>query len=420
MPSADFPMLLSLEDAQQRIVSVCTPRQMGRESVPLHKATSRVLAEDVRTNSDIPSFDNSAMDGIAMRSEDLPGEGTAQLHILGSLLAGDCGHHVIGAGQCMRIMTGARMPQGADTVVIKERVRVESDCAVVGAGEVIGSHVRRRGEEMERGQIALHRGQRIGFAQLSALASLGLDRVPVHRQPRVSIISTGDELVMPGQACDAAQIYNSNGFGLAAMLAAGGAELQSGEGNPNGPPFRHVRDDRAALEQAVLDAVGKSDVIVTTGGVSAGEADYLPELVRSMGRVHFWKVRLRPGMPFLFGEVHGALVFCLPGNPVSSLVTFQSLVRPALRVLQGDTEWHPAWFHAQLCEHISKRHERTEMMRGRLESAADGTLRVRTLAKQGSAMISGMLAADVLVELPESVQVLEAGQVVRVHPLRHD
>lgn len=420
MPSSDFPMSLSLEEAQQRVVSICKFRQLAIDTIPLQVAVGRVLAEDAHASDDIPAFDNSAMDGFAVRGEDLPCEGEARFQVMETLLAGHVTQRVLGVGQCMRIMTGARMPNGADTVVIKERVRVEANIAVIGAGERQGSNVRPRGEEMLAGQLAVGRGQRIRATHASLLASLGMDRVRVFRQPRASIISTGDELVMPGQSCSGAQIYNSNGFGLAALLGGAGAQLDRADESPDGLPFRHVADDREQLRCALLDAARASEVVITSGGVSAGEADHLPGLVRELGQVHFWKVRLRPGMPFLFGEIEGALLFCLPGNPVSSLVTFQSLVRPALRALQGDRELHARCLNARLVAPVRKQHQRTEMLRGSLESGEDGTLNVRVSSRQGSAMISGMLAADVLVEFPESAQTLDAGQVVRVFPIQHD
>lgn len=420
MPSSDFPMSLSLEEAQQRVVAVCKSRTPAIDTVPLQATVGRVLAEHALAAGDMPALDNSAMDGFAVRGEDLPNDGEARFQIVETLLAGHDTRHVLGASQCMRIMTGARMPNGADTVVIKERVRVEANFAIIGSGERVGSNVRPRGEEMRAGQLAVECGQRIRPTHASLLASLGMDRVRVFQKPRVSIISTGDELVMPGQPCSGAQIYNSNGFGLGALIGGADARLNRVDGSTDGLPFRHVADDRELLRCALLDAARTSDVVITSGGVSAGEADHLPGLVRELGRVHFWKVRLRPGMPFLFGEIEGTLLFCLPGNPVSSLVTFQILVRPALRALQGDRDIHPRWLNARLIEPVRKQHQRTEMLRGCLEPGEDGTLKVRASGRQGSAMISGMLAADVLVEFPESAQTLDAGQVVRVFPIQHD
>ena len=372
----------------------------------------RVLAVDVVAAHDLPPFANSAMDGFALRGADLPRAGERRLRIVGTHFAGDAPAASVAAGECVRITTGAPLPHGADSVVIKERVRVEDDELVVGSGERAGANVRAAGEDYAAGEIALRAGQRIGAARVGVLASLGHADVRVAARPRVAVLTTGDELVAPGTALGAAQIHNSNGYSLAALIAEAGAVNVD-----RVPPFRHLRDDARAVREGLLAAAEVADVIVSSGGVSAGEKDLLPGLVAELGRLHFWKVRMRPGMPFLFGQIGKTLVFGLPGNPVSSIATFLAFVRPALAAMQGADDAREIRLHARLAAPIMKRHERTEFLRARRESRDDGSLWVTALAKQGSGMLRGVVEADALIVVPAHVRELGVGAVVEVLPL---
>jgi molybdopterin molybdotransferase len=417
MDPIDFPTQLSVAEAQRRVIELCAARRLPHERVGLRDASTRVLAGDVIANGDLPPFANSAMDGFALRGGDLPESGERRFRIVGTRLAGNSAAASIGPSECLRITTGAPMPAGADTVVIKERVRVEGDELIVAAGELAGANMRPAGEDYRRGEIALRAGQRITPARLGVLASLGLAEAVVARRPRVAVMTTGDELVMPGSACGPAQIYNSNGYSLSALLAQAGGELCCFDTDGSERSFRHLRDDPAVLRAALLDAALDADVIVTSGGVSAGEADFLPGLLAEIGRVHFWKVRMRPGMPILCGEIGNTLVFGLPGNPVSSIATFLALVRPALAALQGAEDALPHVVHACLAAPIRKRHDRTEFQRARSESREDGSLWVTALAKQGSGMLRGVVEANALIVVPESVRELDVAAVVQVMPL---
>ena len=411
----DFPTGISIEEAQTLVIAHCRARRLPMQSVPLQAAFGRVLGHDVCAPRDQPPFTNSAMDGFAVRAVDLPATEKRRLRLVGTRFAGDPATASIGSGECLRITTGAPLPFGADTVVIKERVSVDGETIIVGADEVGGSHVRPRGEEFRAGDIVLEGGQRIGVAQLAALAAMGNAEVSVACAPAVQVMTTGDELVMPGFECTAAQIYNSNGFALAAMLKASGIGSEFGQSLAQG--FRHLPDDPAAIREALLLAAESSDVIITSGGVSAGEADFLPALIAKLGRVHFWKVRMRPGMPILFGEIGGALVFCLPGNPVSTIATFLCLVRPGLEALQGFSTGSARLLHAQLTMTISKTHERTEFMRAVCEVRDDGTLLATPVSRQGSSMIRGLVEANALIMVPEQTRVIERGCVVQILPL---
>ena len=403
---------LAVDIAVARVLELARRRERTIEVVDLADAPGRVLAHDIVAGHDLPPFANSAMDGFAVRGADLVVGGETRLRIVGTRYAGDAETAAIAEGECLRITTGAPLPRGADTVVIKERVRIKGDDLVVPHGEKTGANVRQAGEDYARGEHALAAGERIGAGRLGVLASLGLARVEVARRPRIAVLTTGDELVAPGERLGHAQIHNSNGYSLAALATEAGAQ-------PLDParPFRHVRDDEAGLRKALLAAAAEADVIVTSGGVSAGEKDLLPALVRELGEIVFWKVRMRPGMPVLCGTIGGTPIMGLPGNPVSSIATFLLFVRPLLHVLQGCRVVEVARLSAHLLTSISKRHDRAEFMRARLEPQGDGTLAVRVLPKQGSGMLRGVAEADALVVVPEDVHEIEAGSVVEVIPL---
>jgi molybdopterin molybdotransferase len=411
---SEVPMMISVDEAQRVVLTIARERRLPAETLALASAHRRHLAQDVLAPRDVPPFPNSAMDGFAVRAEDLPADGEAWLRIIGTRLAGDATPASIASGECLRITTGAPLPLGANTVVIKERARVDGEQLVVSAGEKAGQHVRAAGEDFRSGSTALHKGCALGAAQLGVLASLGLPEIAVGRQPRVMVMTTGDELVLPGMTCGYGQIFNSNGFSLGAMVQQTGALLRTPLGETG---FMQVRDDPELLRQVLLDAAKDADVIITSGGVSAGEADHLPTLLQEIGRVHFWKVRMRPGMPVLCGEIGRTLVFSLPGNPVSSIATFLQFVRPALLALQGASEVLPALCHARITQAISKRHDRTEFLRAHLESREDGTLAVTALSMQGSGMLRGVAAANALIVVDEAVRELAKDAVVPVLPL---
>ncbi len=399
--------LLAVETALARVLEMAAARRLPPESVELHAARGRVLARDVMAGHDLPPFANSAMDGFAIMAADLAADVPTRLRIVGTRYAGDGEIAAIGSGECLRITTGAPLPRGADTVVIKERVQVDGDVLVVPAGEVPGANVRRAGEDYARGERVLAAGDVIGASRLGVLASLGLARVEVMRRPRIAVLTTGDELVAPGVRLGHGQIHDSNGYALAALAEEAGAlplDVPT--------PFRHVPDDEASLREALRGAAREADVIVSSGGVSAGEKDLLPALVGELGTIAFWKVRMRPGMPVLCGMIAGTPIIGLPGNPVSSIATFLLFVRPLLRAMQGIAEAVTPRVHARLLAPLVKRHDRTEFMRARLEPSADGSLGVRVLAKQGSGMLRGIAEADALVVVPDDARALEAGAVV--------
>ncbi|MGH8174542.1 MAG: molybdopterin molybdotransferase MoeA [Rhodanobacteraceae bacterium] len=402
--ATDFPTHLSVDEARARIVEVCAAHALARESVPIERALDRILAEDIVATHAIPPFANSAMDGFALRAADLPLDATKRFHLRGTMLAGASEALRVGVDECVRITTGAPLPIEADTVVIKERVRVEGEFVLVEPGEAAHANVRSAGEDYAAGEITLRAGERLSAARLGVLASCGRAHAQVSARPRVALIATGDELVPPGQALGFGQIHDSNRYSLAGFLQGIGIELVSS---------RHVRDDPGALREALQDAAQRSDIVISSGGVSAGEADYFPNLLAELGRVHFWKVRMKPGMPFLCGEIGNAVYFGLPGNPVSSVATLLALVAPGLAAMQNARLPRSSW-RAQLGAPIRKKHDRTEFLRARLDSRADGTLVATALDRQGSGMQRGLADADALIVVPEQARELKVGDVVEV------
>ncbi|MGN6314412.1 MAG: molybdopterin molybdotransferase MoeA [Rhodanobacteraceae bacterium] len=406
MTDARHPTRIPLEEALEIVRIRSTEHRLPAEPVRLDTVRGRVLAEDIHAPHDLPPFANSAMDGFALCGAELPNDGEQGFELIGDVFAGAPSAPRIASGQCARITTGAPLPPGADTVVIKENVRVEDERVFVRAGEKAGSNVRAAGEDFAAGDLALKSGVRLHPSQLGVLAALGMDQVQVRRKPRVAVIVTGDELVPAGQPLGFGQIHESNGVLISALLHEAGAEVVSRV---------CVRDNPDALRAALLDAASDADLIVSSGGVSAGEADHLPALLQELGEIHFHKVRIKPGMPILFGAIGASLYFGLPGNPVSAAVTFQVFVRFALRAMLGESGI-PQVRHARLAEPVHKKHARAELMRCALTCDPEGVLWAAPHAKQGSGMLRGLVESNALVLLPEDAHELERSAVVAVWP----
>lgn len=403
MKQAEFPTGLSLSEARARIVAVCEEHRLDSENVELIDALNRLLAEPFIAPSDLPPFANSAMDGFALRANDLPAEGGVSLRIVGTRLAGNGTPITLQAGECLRLTTGAPLPAGADAIAIKENVRVEGDVAHFAAPVPCGAHVRHAGEDFCRGETALTAGTVLTPGRLGVLAAFGQTRVRVSRQPRVVLLTTGDELVAPGTELGEGQIYDSNRTSLGALLRDFGLASFRHE---------HVRDDPVALREALARAANDADLVLSSGGVSAGEADFLPALVRELGRVHLWKVRIKPGMPLLFGEIGKALVCSLPGNPVSGMATFLAMVRPGLDAMTGRNPRTP--IRGRLAVAVHKSHARAEYLRAMLQFGEDGVLCVTPLPRQGSGMLHTMAQAACLALIPEEANTLSAGTSVEL------
>lgn len=397
--------LISLNDALAIIRSELQPR-CDSQILPLRAALGRLLAKPVHATLDVPNHDNSAMDGYAVRFQDLQAE--QPLRVIGEAFAGHVFAGTVGAGECVRIMTGGVMPAGADTVIMQERAQRQGDEVRFEGKHPLGNHVRRRGEDIRAGDVVLPAGRRLGPADLGLLASIGISAVEVHRPLRVAIMSTGDELRSPGEELQAGQIYDSNRYTLHGMLTKYGAEVLD---------LGVIPDQREQLREALERAAAEADVVITSGGVSVGEADYVTELLAERGNVGFWRLDIRPGRPLAFGHFGSAVFFGLPGNPVSVMVTFYQVVQPALEHLQGQTESKRLQLRAQLEAPISKRDPRREFQRGVMTMLDDGSLRVRSTGNQSSGVLRSMSAANCFIVLPEGVAELQSEDWVTIEPL---
>lgn len=404
-PASVHPARIGLEEALEIIRTRAIEHRLEAERVELDEAHDRVLAEDVRAPHPLPPFANSAMDGFALRGADLPNEGERGFELIGQVFAGATSSPQVAGEQCVRITTGAPLPDGADSVVIKENVRIEGNRVFVRAGEKTGANVRAAGEDIAAGESALRAGARLRAAELGMLSALGVDQVSVRRKPRVAVIVTGDELVPPGQPLEFGQIHESNGILLSTLLREAGAEVVSRV---------RIRDDKDVLRWALLDAASQADLIISSGAVSAGEADHLPGLLKKLGEIHFHKVRVKPGMPVLFGAIGACLYLGLPGNPVSAAVTFQVFARFALQAMFAEEGAQVC--RARLAEPVHKKHARAELLRCTLSCDEEGVLWAAPHAKQGSGMLRGLVESDALVLLPEDARELARGAVLTVWP----
>ena len=381
----------------------------GTLRVPVRSALGRVLAEDVHSPVNVPSHRNSAMDGWAMRGADLKADGESTLQEIGASFAGKPFAGRVAAGQCVRIMTGGVVPEGADTVVMQERARASGKSVTFAAGQKTGQNVREAGEDLKAGSVALRRGRVVRPAELGLIASLGIGEVAVYRPLRVAFFSTGDELKSVGTTLGEGEIYDSNRYTLFGMLTRLGCEILD---------LGVVRDDPAALERAFRDAAANADVVITSGGVSVGEADFVKDMLAKLGEVVFWKIAMKPGRPLAYGKIGGAHFFGLPGNPVSVMATFYQFVRDALLVLMGAHPVEPVpTFMAPCSVKLRKAPGRTEFQRGILTRGADGALSVRPTGEQGSGILKSMSDANCFIILGDAVGNVEPGTPVEVQLL---
>ncbi len=398
--------LLSVDEALVRIRDAL-PTLQGFETLHLRDALGRTLHEDILSPINVPGYDNSAMDGYAFRHTDQSETDTTTLQVVGSSFAGKPFSGNVGKGEAVRIMTGAVIPDGCDTVVMQEMTERADDRVTISATLAAGANVRYAGEDLQEGKPVLNRGQRLNPAELGLLASLGIPEVRVSRRLRVAIFSTGDELRSLGQPLGEGQIYDSNRYSLYGMLQRLGADILD---------MGVIADQREAVRQAFEHASHTADVVITSGGVSVGEADYVKETLDALGQVGFWKIAMKPGKPLAFGQINGTTFFGLPGNPVSAMATFYQIVQPSLRHLQGQQETQPLRLQARCIETLKKRPGRRDFQRGLLESDADGQLTVRGIGNQGSHVLSSMSRANCFIILAEESGTVEVGNMVTVEP----
>jgi molybdopterin molybdotransferase len=399
------PNALRVDKASQAIRACLTP-VTETENVAIREALGRVLAQDIVPAINVPAHDNSAMDGYAVRFSDLKEE--TRLEEIGSAFAGRVFDGKVGAGQCVRVMTGAVMPAGTDTVVIQEITRKENRRIVIPAGQQAKQNVRYAGEDLKAGVPVLKAGKLIRAADLGLIASLGIGSVKVKRRLRVAFFATGDELASIGAPLKEGEIYDSNRYTLFGMLSDLGVGLID---------LGVVRDDPALLESAFRKASGQADVVITTGGVSVGEADFVKQLMGKLGEVLFWKIAMRPGRPMAFGRIGNAFLFGLPGNPVAVMVTFHQFVRDALLFVSGRTDDYAVpLLKARAAEPLRKVPGRTEYQRGVL--FRDGAeWKVKTTGQQGSGVLRSMSEANCFIVLEHERGKVDAGEPVSVQLL---
>ncbi len=398
---------LPVAEARRRILSEVAPVR-GSERLALRSALGRVLAQDVVSPFDVPGHTNSAVDGYALAGSDLPAQGETALRVIGTAWAGRAFPGALPPGACVRIMTGAALPAGADTVIMQEHVTPQGETVRIGTGHRRGQNVRAAGEDLARGAVALARGRRLTPADLGLLASIGQAEVAVHRRVRVAFFSTGDELRSLGEALGPGMIYDSNRYTLYGMLSALGVEILD---------LGVVRDEREALRAAFREAGAVADAVITSGGVSVGEADYVKETLAALGQVGFWQIAMKPGRPLAFGRLLDGVFFGLPGNPVAVMVTFYQFVQPALQRMMGeDPVGAPPTFEARSVSRFRKQPGRTEFQRAIAEHDSNGELVVRATGAQGSGILRSMSQANCFVVLPEDAGNVEPGMRVAVQP----
>lgn len=397
------PNSMPVEQARQLIRQFLAPVK-EQQTIPLRDAWKRTLAVDVRSPMNVPPHNYSAMDGYAVSHADLAGA-PCSLKLIGSSFAGRpfAGH--AGAGECVRIMTGALIPDGCDSVVMQEHVKANGNMIEFGAGSRRGQNIRLTGEDIEKDSIVLSRGKLIGPAEMGLLASLGFSEVSVYRKLRIAIFSTGDELRQPGTVLGEGQIYDSNRYSLIGLLTELGGEIID---------LGNIRDDKDSIRATLQQAATQADVIITSGGVSVGEADFIKELLAEMGEVVFWKLAMKPGRPLAYGKIGSCHFFGLPGNPVAVMVTFLQFVSDALRALMGQAPKTAFTLQATLSSPIRKAPGRTEFQRGILSQDADGRWLVQTTGEQGSGVLSSMSKANCFIVLPVEQGNADAGALVQV------
>ncbi|WP_213132146.1 molybdopterin molybdotransferase MoeA [Citrobacter sp. FP75] len=397
--------LMPLETALSQMLSRITPLT-AVETLPLVECFGRVLATDIASPIDVPGFDNSAMDGYAVRLADL--QSGQPLAVTGKAFAGQPFHGEWPAGTCIRIMTGAPVPAGCEAVVMQEQTEQTDDGIRFTAEVRSGQNIRLRGEDIANGAVVFPAGTRLTTAELPVLASLGIADIQVVRKVRVALFSTGDELQLPGQPLGDGQIYDTNRLAVHLMLQQLGCDVIN---------LGIIRDDPNALRAAFIEADSQADVVISSGGVSVGEADYTKTILEELGEIAFWKLAIKPGKPFAFGKLNNSWFCGLPGNPVSAALTFYQLVQPLLAKLSGNTaSGLPPRQRVRTATRLKKTPGRLDFQRGVLQRAENGELEVTTTGHQGSHIFSSFSQGNCFIVLERDRGNVEAGEWVDVEP----
>lgn len=400
------PAGLTVTQGQQKIVDNIDALELT-ESVALEQGYGRVLAEDVISPINVPQNTNSAMDGYAIRSEDLELD---SYHVVAEVMAGHSYNKTVQQGEAVKIMTGAPMPEGVDVVVMREQAVQEGDIVSFPDAKIsIGQNVRMAGEDLEIGQPVFTRGTRIESPEMGMMASLGCGTCPVLRKVKVGVFSTGDEVQAPGSEQKPNSIYDSNRFTIIGMLQKLGCDVVD---------YGIIEDDEQKMMDVLHAASLETDMVLTSGGVSVGDADYIKLALDKLGEINFWRINMRPGRPLAYGKIEDKPFFGLPGNPVAVMVSFINFVEPAIRKLQGQTNWTPVKANAVATEQLRSRQGRTEFSRGVFTMNESGVLEVKTTGKQGSGILRSMSEANCLIEISPSVDTVKVGETVTIIPLQ--
>jgi molybdopterin molybdotransferase len=402
------PNAMSVVKARQFIKQFLNP-VLETETLQIRESLGRILSTDIQSPVNVPNYDNSAMDGYAFDADYINTDAPCKFKVIGTALAGKAFAGEIKRGECVRIMTGGMMPKGADTVIMQEKVTVTGEFITFTEAPKRKANVRYAGEDLRQGQAVLTAGHMMRAADLGLVASLGIGELRVFRKLKVAFFSTGDELAGIGETLKEGQVYDSNRYTLYGMLSRLGVKIID---------MGAIADTPELLESTLLTASKQADVVITSGGVSVGEADYMKLLLAKHGQVVFWKIAMKPGRPLAYGKIGDAHYFGLPGNPVAVMVTFYQFVREAMLVLMGQANPAPLPIFNVICtENIRKQTGRTEFQRGILFIDTDGVWKVKLTGAQGSAILSSMSLANCFIVLDEMVGNIEAGAMVQVQVL---
>ncbi|ANQ56153.1 bifunctional molybdopterin-guanine dinucleotide biosynthesis adaptor protein MobB/molybdopterin molybdotransferase MoeA [Vibrio parahaemolyticus] len=400
------PAFLSVVQGQEKILSlVNTVSEI--EACKIENAYGRVLAEHIISPVNVPQYTNSAMDGYAIRSDDVDRD---SYQVVAEVMAGHAYDQPLEVGQAVKIMTGAPTPRNGDTVVMREQASQEGDKVTFNGAHIkAGQNVRQAGEELAIGSDVFTAGTRLASPEMGMIASLGFGEANVFRKLKVAVFSTGDEVQAPGTEQKANSIYDSNRFTIMGMLEKLGCEILD---------FGILEDNEQLMIEALENASAQADVVMTSGGVSVGDADYIKLALDKLGQIDFWRINMRPGRPLAFGQINNKPFFGLPGNPVAVMVSFINFVEPALRKMQGEQGWKPLKVNAIATENLRSRQGRTEFSRGIYELDDTGRLTVRTTGKQGSGILRSMSEANCLIEISPAIDTVKAGESVTIIPLQ--
>ncbi|MDK9751175.1 bifunctional molybdopterin-guanine dinucleotide biosynthesis adaptor protein MobB/molybdopterin molybdotransferase MoeA [Vibrio sp. B513a] len=400
------PAFLSVVQGQEKILSlVNTVSEI--EACKIENAYGRVLAEHIISPVNVPQYTNSAMDGYAIRSDDVKRD---SYQVVAEVMAGHAYDQPLDVGQAVKIMTGAPTPRNGDTVVMREQASQEGDKVTFnGANIKAGQNVRQAGEDLAISSDVFTAGTRLASPEMGMIASLGFGEANVFRKLKVAVFSTGDEVQPPGTEQKANSIYDSNRFTIMGMLEKLGCEILD---------FGILEDNEQLMIEALENASAQADVVMTSGGVSVGDADYIKLALDKLGQIDFWRINMRPGRPLAFGQINNKPFFGLPGNPVAVMVSFINFVEPALRKMQGEQGWKPLKVNAIATENLRSRQGRTEFSRGIYELDNTGRLTVRTTGKQGSGILRSMSEANCLIEISPAIDTVKAGESVTIIPLQ--